>query len=163
MSKTVDSYTLSSLFKNWGPNDPIQRWLDEGTIVIFKPYRVGFENTEFTINNRDNWRIWYSQLNEPLYNGDLDNLQVCSFKMKSGDYIFPAQITHDKFWKIVKDKRFRVAHALPCYRPNPENAEVRIMTFGQVYEKVHKAILNGNGESVKDMLKPQSCYDLEEI
>ena len=165
----IDSLTLKSLF--WG-NAPavspeILRGLYEGDIVTFTPYKVCFDNTEFLINNSQKWRIWFSQLNTPLYNGSydggLDGLQICTFKMKSGDLILPCGINHNEFWNMVKGKRFRVVKVTPCYKPNRDNSDVRRMTLGQVYERVHKAILNGNGSLVKTMLVPHGCYDFEEI
>ena len=73
------------------------------------------------------------------------------------------QLYEYDYWNRVKGKRFRVVKVTPCYKPNRDYSDVRKMTLGQVYEKVHKAILNGNGSLVKTMLVPQGCYDFEEI
>ena len=144
-----------------------QHWLNIGDVISFTSYRPTFDNAEFQINNCRNWTIWFSQLNTPLYNGELndnlDGLQVCSIQLKAG-FQFPCRLSPSEFWHIVKGKRFKVVGALPCYRPNEENNEVRRMgPLIDVYEKVHKAIINGNGNTVKDMLKPARCYDLIEI
>ncbi|MBD5244482.1 MAG: hypothetical protein HDS57_03315 [Barnesiella sp.] len=143
-----------------------QHWLNIGDVISFTSYRPTFDNAEFQINNCRNWTIWFSQLNTPLYNGELndnlDGLQVCSIRLKTG-LQFPFRLNHSKFWDMVRNKRFKVEGVFPCYWPNKENNEVKRMTIIGVYEKVHKAIINGNGSLVRDMLKPTSCYDLIEI
>ena len=141
--------------------------MSEGDVVSFTDCQMHLYNAEFFINNNKNWRIWFSQLNMFLYNGTFDGsqngLQVCTFKLKSGNYITPYNMEYADFWEKIKGKRFKVVDVTPCYKPNPNNSEVRIMTIAQVYQKVHNALINGNGESVRGMLKPQKCYDLEEI
>lgn len=169
MATPISDLTLFSLF---GSNRPAvsglaQRWLDEGNVISFTSCQMYFKNAEFQINESKNWTIWFSQLDMPLYNGeydkDLNGLKVSSFLLKNGNYLFPVRSNPSEFWNTVKGKRFKVISATQCYGPNKENPQVKTMTIGEVYERVHKAILEGRGNSVKDMLKPQKCYDFVEI
>ena len=168
MNRKISDTELKYIF---GLNGPVisgshQRWLNVGDEISFTLLQTTFDNAEFRINNCSGWTIWFSQLNTPLYNGefkgDLDGLQFCSIQLRTG-LQFPCRLKHWEFWDIVKGKRFKVVGALPCYWPNKENYDVKRMTIIGVYEKVHKAIINGNGNSVRDMLKPARCYDLIEI
>lgn len=167
MVTPISDLTLFALF---GSNRPAvtmyggaQRWLDEGSVISFTACQMHFNNAEFQINNCDAWKIWFSQLNMLLYDGDLNDLKVSSFQFKNGNYLFPVRSNPTEFWNAVKGKQFKIISAISCYGPNKENSEVRTMTIGQVYEKVHNAILGGRGNSIKNMLKPQKCYDFIEI
>ena len=169
MNRKISDTELKTIF---GINTPAvtglaRRWFEVDEIISFTSCCPSYNNAEFQINNDPKWTIWFSQLNTPLYNGEfkgeLDGLQFCSIQLKAG-FQFPCRLSPSEFWHIVKGKRFKVVGALPCYRPNEENNEVRRMGPPiDVYEKVHKAIINGNGNTVKDMLKPARCYDLIEI
>lgn len=171
MATTISDLTLYMLFGSNGPAvtpyGSVQRWLDEGNIISFTSCQMHLDNAEFQINDSKNWAIWFSQLNTPLYKGEFDSdfngLQVCSFLFKNGRYLYPVRSNPTEFWNAVRGKRFKVNSVIPCYGPNKENPEVRILSIGQVYEKVHNSILGGRGNYIKNMLKPQKCYDFIEI
>ena len=171
MPSSINEQILFSLF---GGNKPairkygaVQRWFDEGDIIAFTACEMHLNNAEFQINNSSNWIIWFSQLDTPLYNGsynrNLEGIQVCSFHLKNGDFLVPIKSNPSDFWNAVKGKRFRVNKVYQCYAPNNDNSEVRRMTILQVYDKVHNTILEGKGIYIKNMLKPQKCYDFEEV
>lgn len=173
MSKIVDSNTLALIFTPAvsppPPLDGTKRWMDEGDIVSFSPYRSSFgsENTEFQINGRHDWLIWFSQLSIPLYNGNLQNPQICSFKLKDGTYIFPYNLECGNFYSVIKNRKFRVSiDHTPCFCVNKQSPKVQRLPFNEIekiYEYVHKKISDGDMEAVRGMLKPARCYDLVEV
>lgn len=173
MNRKISDSELHSLFGLNGRKAVFetgreQHWLNIGDVISFTAYRPTFHNAEFQINNSPNWTIWFSQLDTPLYNGELndnlDGILVCSIQPKTGRPFFPALGDHPKFWDFVRNKRFKVIGALPCYWPNKENDDVKRMgSVIDVYKKVHEAIISGNSYLVRDMLKPSRCYNLLEI
>ena len=172
MSQIIDQYKLGFIFPIDRPAAPgpccVQLWMDEGDIVSFSdPRRNGRGNAEFKINGCPNWLIWFSQLYTEFYTGDLDNGSVCSFKLKDGSYVFPSELSFDKFWKEIEGKRFKVSiDPKRCFCVNKESSKVQCLPFNEIskiYEYVHNQILKGDIESVEGMLKPTRCYDLVEI
>ena len=146
MPQVIDPNKLGLIFNIDGPAAPdpsyVQRWMDEGDIVSFSdPRSQGLYNAEFKINGCANWLIWFSQLYTLFYTGDLDNGSVCSFKLKDGSYVFPSELSFDKFWKEIEGKRFKVSiDPKRCFCVNKESSKVQCLPFNEIskiYEYVH--------------------------
>lgn len=167
---TLDPYKLKLIFTD--ATHPIatgseKRWMDEGDIVSFTNPKERFGNAEFEINSQKFWLIWFSQLYTPLYNGDLNNPQVCSIKIKDGILYAPMNLTFPKFWNMVRGKRFKVhVDSTPCFCVNKSSQKVQILPFNEtekIYKYVHDKLMEGKIDEVRGMLKPTRCYDFEEI
>lgn len=169
MSKTIDPYKLELIFRIYNPpySDNVKRWMDEGDIVSFSFNKSRGENVEFKINGRNDWLIWFSQLYTQFYSGDLENPQICSFKLRNGNYVFPHELPYNRFWDAIKGRRFKVTiDPKPCFCVNKQSKKFQALPFetiNEVYKHVHEKILAGDIDSVETVLRPARCYDLVEV
>lgn len=164
---TIDSFKLKQIFRPAVYPPGKIRWMEEGDIVSFTNPKVHFDNAEFQINNQEHWLIWFSQLYTKFYTGDLDSPNACSLKMKDGTLYAPMYLSFPKFWNIVRGRKFRVhIDPTPCFCVNKKSPKIKTLPFNridEIYEYVHNKLVEGKIDEVRGMLKPTSCYDLEEI
>lgn len=146
--------------------DGIQYWLDDGDIASFSLIKRTFDNGLFEINNQNYWRLWWSQISMPMYNGNPDGFfSVSWISFRDGRQKAIPLIELDDFVNQVRGRRFKVTvHSDICLVPNRNNIKVQqLYTCGKIYEHVHTRLMSGKFEEVKGMLKIQRRYTFTEI
>lgn len=141
-----------------------QRWFSTGDVVEFIPNIMYSSNGEFKINGDDNWLIWFSQLNEPLYDGTA-KLKFSCILMKNGqDFIIP-KLSLSKFLEITRGKKFQVIEQeYKTFGVNKKNPIVNQMRNNiKIYDYVSEMIDKGDFKDVMGMLRPRRAYVFTEI
>lgn len=141
-----------------------QRWLSTGDVVEFVPYKIYSTNGEFKINGDDNWFIWFSQLNEYLYDGTPE-IKCSVIIMKNGQNYFIPMLNIGKFMEITRNKKFSVTELdYKTYGPVKDNPVVqKLQTYKKVYDYVSDMMKQGRFKEVKGMLKPRRAYAFIEV
>lgn len=140
-------------------------WADDGDIISFSLINRTFSNGLFEINNQNYWRLWWSQISQPMYNGNPNHFAVSSITFKDGRQKIIALLGLDDFLNQVRGRRFNVtAHTDVCLIPNKYNETVqRLKNYGPIYEFVHTRLMSRNFDEIKGMMKLQRRYTFTEI
>jgi len=152
-------------------SDGIIRWLNNNEIIEFTNPKFTSRNIEFEINNNPNHKIWLSQLQGLFINeNEKGVIYYGSIYLRDNNELITRSLTSDKFWDIVKDKRFQVsiddgAHLLIDERNELVRTQLILNNndifklINYIFEKLETKEYN----LIKGMTREGTCYDLREI
>jgi hypothetical protein len=148
----------------------VDRWLDNDTTIEFTNPKFTNRNVEFEINNNPNHKIWLSQL-QGVFMNDNNRGELYSglMTLKDGTKKAIRTLSPQKFWDIVKGRKFRVSI--------DENARLliddwneqvrRLLMLHRDYSKVVDYIFEKLDAKeynlITGMTKAGRCYDLIEV
>ena len=162
IKKLANLYRLNKKIPN--PEESVKRWFSDNEVIKFTNYNFIQKNIELTINNENNWKIWFSQLNESLYIGSLSKALVSTITLKSGEILNIPQLSTTEFREITQNKTFRVIISGTGYAPNKYNQKCQELNqYYKIYEFVHNHIITNDSEQIKEMLRPKSTYNFIEL
>ncbi len=140
----------------------VKRWIDHGEIVEFTDPVFTSRNAEFAINHNEKHKIWFSQLDDIFINPFPETFNDMAiipgiFKDLHQDV--------DRFWKIVKGKKFRVSVNQDfSYVINWEHQVCyQFANYGDALKYYFENYKQKHYDSINGMLKHSFCYSFEEI
>lgn len=152
-------------------SDGIIRWLNNNEIIEFTNPNFTSRNVEFEINNDPNRKIWLSQLQGLFINeNEKGVIYFGNIYLRDNNEIGTRSLTSEKFWDIVKNKRFQVsidddAHLLI----DEQNERVRMQLIENNYDLfklvdyIFEKLETKEYNLIKGMTREGRCYDLREI
>lgn len=148
--------------------DTNRRWLDNGDIIEFTSIiKSCGSNAEFAINNDPNHRIWLSQLRGAYLNpNNLDISIWPDITFKDGtEIIIDYKIGYDRFWAIVKGKKFRVEIEIDSLvKINERNEQVRKLgSVDAIVSYIDENLSNHKYSAVIGMTKKATLYSFIEV
>ena len=144
------------------------RYLNDGDIVRFTKCVRTYENAEFEINDKPDWKIWFSQLNQIYLFPDLSQ----AFKMpfiyfsEIGIQYIP-DLNVDEFCTLVKGREFKVYVDSETFGAINLRSSVWHKlpddTYATAYQFIVDCIENDNLDDLGDLVKVTKLYNLIEV
>lgn len=146
----------------------IDRYLDDGQVVEFTNPIFTSANVVFSINNNENQKIWFSQLDVVIVrindNGELLGFELPLFPVNGGMEKFFKMDAYE-FAKTVKNKKYRVnSYQSIILNRKSETARQKCFTnLGQYAKYVEECIQNDMIGDLGDIIKYANTYSFVEI
>ena len=152
---------LSTFQQAFRKHGNVVRWLEDGQIIRFTNVRFTEKNAEFTINENENHKMWFSQFDDIFLNpfpSSKEDLAICS----------PVwQRFHEdpwSFWEYVKGKTFKVSIVEKyCCIINFKSPNCPQTTYRDAMEYYLNNFLKNNYQAIDGILKQARCYNLVEL
>lgn len=146
----------------------IDRFLDNGQVVEFTDPIFTSANVEFSINNNENQKMWFSQFDVVIVRisdkGELLGFELPLFPVNGGKKQFLKMDAYE-FAKTVKNKKNRVnSFQSIILNRKSETARQKCFTnLGQYAKYVEECIQNDRIGDLGDIIKYANTYSFVEI
>ena len=142
------------------------RFLDDGQIIRFTDCRNTANNSEYTINNAPNCKIWYSQLSDFFFNDELEMaLMIIAFKDGSVERFF--DIDSAVFYNRCQGKTFRVVIDSEFKYAIDKESSIFFDrcrgSYAKAYDYLRECFERRDFNAIGDLLRIKNAYCLEEI
>lgn len=165
VSKDTIAFHVIMHQRRRGSGDDV-RFLSDGQIVSFTACHNTANNSEYTINNDSNCKIWYSQLSEMFFNEELD-AAFMRIVFKDGDIKSFIDIDSAELYKICQNKKFLVfINTEFKYAFDKESHVFHDKCWGsyaKAYEYLIDCFERNDIDAIGDLLRTQNAYMLKEI
>lgn len=146
----------------------IDRYLDNGQVVEFTNPIFTSANVEFSINNNENQKIWFSQFDVVIVRisdkGELLGFELPLFPVNGGKKQLLKMDAYE-FAQTVKNKKYRVntAQSIILNRKSETARQKCFTNLGEYAKYVEECIQNDKIEDLGDIIKIANTYFFEEI
>lgn len=159
---------MQAWFASGVKQSSIDRYLDDSQVVEFTNPIFTSANVEFSINNNENQKIWFSQLDVVIVhisdNGELFGFELPLFPVNGGKKELLKMDAYE-FAKTVKNKKYRVnSFQSIILNRKSETARQKCFTnLGQYAKYVEECIQNDRIGDLGDIIKYANTYSFVEI
>jgi len=136
-------------------------YLENKEIIKFTGVDEYYNNSQFQLNNHPQHFIWFSQLAQFFYTSDMTTL-VATIAIDGRERDI-CDYDNCSFWKVVKDKSFKVIKSGPYYVINKKSTRARELgfeSFKEAEDYIKQCIAKNEYNAIGDLLKLACCYDL---
>ncbi len=136
----------------------------DGEIITFTSPVIFWDDIECRIADDPNRRVRLSQLSGVYISVDNEDFGVCDMVHRNGDEYMIRNLFPADFWRLVKNRTFKVkVEEGDQYLINENNEKVReIVNYEKILDYIYDRLANEDYDAVKGMTEKSFCYSFIE-